>query len=54
LREVRLREAALSLQFDAKSEEIAQLLAVLMKMEADPAPLLLLTRTGRLARHGQG
>lgn len=54
LRAARLREAALTLAFDAKSEEIAQLLAVLMKMEADPAPLLLLHPDGPLGTARSG
>lgn len=54
LREVRLREATLSMQFESKSEEIGQLLAVLMKMEADPAPLLLLHPDGPLGTARSG
>ena len=54
LRAARLRETTISLQFDAKSEEIARLLAVLMKMEAGPVPLLLLHPDGPLGTARSG
>jgi septal ring factor EnvC (AmiA/AmiB activator) len=46
LRQVRLREATLALQFEAKRERVSQLIGVLTQMEADPAPLLLLHPSG--------
>jgi septal ring factor EnvC (AmiA/AmiB activator) len=46
LREARLREATLTLQFDTQSRRIAQLLGVLARMEQNPAPLLLLHPDG--------
>ncbi|MDZ4094728.1 MAG: peptidase M23 [Paracoccaceae bacterium] len=48
LRQVRLREAALALQFEAKRSRVADLLGVLSGMEADPAPMLLLHPLGPL------
>lgn len=47
-RQVELREATLALQFEAKREEVARLLAVLSGIEAEPAPLLLLHPDGPL------
>lgn len=46
LRQAAIREAALQLQFDAKSEQVAQLLGVLSQLESEPGPLLLLHPSG--------
>jgi murein hydrolase activator len=46
LRQAAIREAALQLQFDAKSEQVAQLLGVLTQLESEPGPLLLLHPSG--------
>ncbi len=54
LREARLREATLTLQFDTQSARIAQLLAVLAGMEQNPAPLLLLHPDGPLGTARSG
>ncbi len=48
LRQVRLREATLTLQFDAKRDRVSQLIGVLTQMERDPTPLLLLHPSGPL------
>ncbi|NCM96700.1 MAG: peptidoglycan DD-metalloendopeptidase family protein [Rhodobacterales bacterium] len=48
LREAAIREATLALLFEAKREQVAQLLGVLSRIEADPAPLLLLHPDGPL------
>lgn len=48
LRQVSIRETTLVLQFDAKRDRVAQLVGVLSRMEADPAPLLLLHPSGPL------
>jgi len=48
LRQAHLRETALTLQFNAKRDRVAQLLGVLMRMEAAPGPMLLLHPTGPL------
>jgi septal ring factor EnvC (AmiA/AmiB activator) len=48
LRQAGLREAALTLQFDAKRDRVARLLGVLARMERDPGPLLLLHPGGPL------
>ncbi|MDP4031715.1 MAG: peptidase M23 [Pseudorhodobacter sp.] len=48
LRQASIREAALALQFDAKRDRLAQLLAVLSRIEADRSPLLLLHPAGPL------
>lgn len=48
LRQARLRETALSLQMEAKRDRVSRLLGVLGRMEADPAPLLLLHPAGPL------
>lgn len=54
LRQVSIREATLLLQFEAKRERVAQLVAVLSQMEADPTPLLLLHPTGPLGTARSG
>ncbi len=48
LRQARLREAAIALQFEAKRERIAQLVGVLSRIESDPAPMLFLHPDGPL------
>ena len=48
LRQVSLRETALTLRFETERERIAQLVGVLGRMEAEPGPLLLLHPTGPL------
>lgn len=48
LRQAHLREATLDLQFQAKRDKVAQLLAVLSQMESRPGPLLLLHPSGPL------
>ena len=48
LRQADLRESELTTQFQAKRQEVAQLLGVLANLEADPGPLLLLHPTGPL------
>jgi len=48
LRQAYLREATLTLQFQAKRDRVAQLLGVLSQLEAQPGPLLLLHPSGPL------
>ncbi len=48
LRQAHLREATLTLQFQAKRDRVAQLLGVLTQLEAQPGPLLLLHPSGPL------
>lgn len=48
LRRAHLRETTLTLQFQAKREDIAQLLGVLGQLESQPGPLLLLHPSGPL------
>jgi len=48
LRQAAIREATLALRLEAKREQVAQLLGVLSRIEADPAPLLLLHPDGPL------
>lgn len=48
LRQAELREAVLTLQFAAKRDRVAQLLAVLGQLGAEPGPLLLLHPGGPL------
>lgn len=48
LRQAKLREEALTLQFQTKRDRIAQLLGVLSSIEAEPGPLLLMHPTGPL------
>jgi len=48
LRQAELRDAALTLQFQAKRDRIAQLLGVLSTIEAEPGPLLLMHPDGPL------
>ena len=54
LRQAQVRETSLQLQFDAKRGRVAQLLGVLSRIEADPAPLLLLHPTGPLGTARSG
>ncbi len=48
LRQADLRESELTTQFQAKRQEVSQLLGVLANLDADPGPLLLLHPTGPL------
>jgi septal ring factor EnvC (AmiA/AmiB activator) len=54
MRQAELREATLKLSFEAKRERIAQLVAVLARMEANPGPLLLLHPEGPLGTARSG
>jgi septal ring factor EnvC (AmiA/AmiB activator) len=54
LRQAELREATLKLSFEAKRERIAQLVAVLARMEQNPGPLLLLHPGGPLGTARSG
>ena len=54
LRQAELREATLTLSFNAKRDRIGQLLGVLARMEADPGPLLLLHPDGPLGTARSG
>lgn len=48
LRQADLRDTQLTLQFDAKRDRIAQLMAVLGRLDAEPGPLVLLHPNGPL------
>ena len=54
LRQANIREAALTLEFDAKRDRIAQLLSALTRIEADPGPSLLLHPSGALGTARSG
>ena len=54
LRQVELRETTLTLSFNAKRDQIGQLLGVLARMEAEPGPLLLLHPDGPLGTARSG
>ena len=54
LRQAQIREAGLELQFEAKRDRVAQLIGVLSRLEADPAPLMLLHPTGPLGTARSG
>lgn len=54
LRQASIREAALTLAFDANREKMAQLLSVLTQIEVDPGPLLLLHPSGALGTARSG
>jgi septal ring factor EnvC (AmiA/AmiB activator) len=54
LRQATIREAALTLQFEAKRDRVAQLLGILSTLPADPGPLLLLHPTGPLGTARSG
>ena len=48
LRQAELRQSALELEFQAKRDQVGQLIGVLSSLDADPGPLLLLHPTGPL------
>lgn len=54
LRQASIREAALTLEFDAKRGRIEQLIAALTRIEANPGPLLLLHPSGALGTARSG
>ena len=54
LRQASLRETALTLQFNAQRDQIAQLIGVLSQLEAEPGPLQLLHPTGPLGTARSG
>ncbi|MCA3511225.1 MAG: peptidoglycan DD-metalloendopeptidase family protein [Rhodobacter sp.] len=54
LRQVTIRESALSLQFEAQRDQIARLVGVLEGLPADPGPLLLLHPAGPLGTARSG
>jgi murein hydrolase activator len=54
LRQAKVREAALLLQFDAQRNRVGQLLGVLSQVEATPGPLLLLHPSGPLGTARSG
>jgi septal ring factor EnvC (AmiA/AmiB activator) len=54
LRQAKVREAALLLQFDAERSRVGQLLGVLGQLEATPGPLLLLHPSGPLGTARSG
>jgi hypothetical protein len=54
LRQAELREATLKLRFNAKRDQVSQLLAVLARMEQTPGPLLLLHPGGPLGTARSG
>ena len=54
LRQASIREAALTLDLDAKQDRIAQLVAALTRIEANPGPLLLLHPSGALGTARSG
>ncbi|WP_380054954.1 murein hydrolase activator EnvC family protein [Falsihalocynthiibacter sp. SS001] len=54
LRRATIREQAIALEFDARREEVAQLLGVLQSMESSPSPLLLLHPAGPLGTARSG
>lgn len=54
LRQAKVREAALLLQFDAERNRVGQLLGVLGQLEATPGPLLLLHPSGPLGTARSG
>ncbi|MEZ5798996.1 MAG: peptidoglycan DD-metalloendopeptidase family protein [Paracoccaceae bacterium] len=54
LRQAELRQATLTMNFNAKRARIGQLLGVLARMEADPGPLLLLHPDGPLGTARSG
>ncbi len=54
LRQAELRETTLTLSFEAKRDRVAQLLAVLARMEQSPGPLLLLHPEGPLGTARSG
>lgn len=54
LRQAELREATLKMRFNAKRDEVAQLLAVLARMQQNPGPMLLLHPSGPLGTARSG
>jgi murein hydrolase activator len=54
LRQASIREAALTLEFEAKQAKLAKLVSVLTQIEIDPAPLLLLHPGGALGTARSG
>lgn len=54
LRQAKVREASLLLQFDAERNRVGQLLGVLTQLEATPGPLLLLHPSGPLGTARSG
>ena len=54
LRQATIRETALTMRFEARSERVSQLLGVLSGIRADPGPLLLLHPTGPLGTARSG
>ena len=54
LRQAQLREAALTLDFDAKRDRVAQVISALTRIGADPGPLMLLHPSGALGTARSG
>ena len=54
LRQVTIRETALTLQFEAQRDQVARLIGVLESLPTDPGPLLLLHPTGPLGTARSG
>lgn len=54
LRQASIREAELTLEYDAKRDRVAKLIAALMQIEANPGPLLLLHPSGALGTAQSG
>lgn len=54
LRRATIRERSISLEFEARREEVAQLIGVLQSMESSPTPLLLLHPSGPLGTARSG
>ena len=54
LRRATIREQAIALEFEARREEVAQLIGVLQSMESSPTPLLLLHPSGPLGTARSG
>lgn len=54
LRQASIREAALTADYAAKRDRVAQLISALMQIEANPAPLLLLHPAGALGTARSG
>ena len=54
LRQVTIRETALTLQFEAQRDQVARLIGVLESLPADPGPLLLLHPAGPLGTAQSG
>ena len=54
LRQASIREAVLTTEYAAKRDRVAQMIAALMQIEANPAPLLLLHPSGALGTAQSG